>query len=89
MTFLKSVLFGLLVFSPSSAFADMISPSHNCPKPTTPSHFATQADQAKFDRQVGAYRQCLSDFINEQNKEARMHTEAARKATNDLKQIRT
>ena len=88
MTFLKSVLFGLLVFGPSSAFADMISPSHTCAKPMKPSQFATRVENANFNRQIGKYRQCLTDFVNEQNKEARMHSEAARKATNELKGIR-
>ncbi len=76
------------VIGASPAYADMISPSHTCSKPIKVSHFASQAEQAKFDRQVRAYKQCLSDFINEQNKEARMHSEAARNATNELKGIR-
>ena len=77
------------VVGPSSVFADMISPSHTCAKPIQPSQFATREDHANFDRQVGKYKQCLSDFINEQNKEARMHSEAARNATNELKGIRS
>jgi len=84
---MKIVLSPIIGASP--VLADMISPSHNCSKPIKLSHFASQADQAKYDRQVGAYKQCLSDFINEQNKEARMHTEAARKATNVLKSLTT
>ncbi len=88
LTISKSILIGLLVFASLSAFADMISPSHNCSKPMKPSHFASQADQAVFDRQVGSFKQCLSKFINEQNKEARMHSEAARQATNELKSVR-
>ncbi len=71
------------------AMADMISPSHHCAKPLKPSHFATQADQSTYDRQLSTYRQCLTNFINEQNKEARMHSEAARSASNELKGVRT
>ena len=71
----------------SPSFGDMISPSHNCSKPMKPSHFADQATLSEFDRQVGAYKRCLSDFINKQDKEARMHSEAARKATDELKGI--
>ena len=55
MMLLKFVCLGLLVFGASSAFADMISPSHNCSRPIEPSQFATQADQAKYDRQVGSF----------------------------------
>ena len=88
MTFMQSVLIGLLaMIGASSVFADMITPSHTCAKPITPSQFATREDHAKFDRQVGKYKQCLTDFVNEQNKEARFHSEAARKATNALKSI--
>ncbi len=90
MTLKRVVIVGLLVVSGAvPVIADMISPSHTCAKPITPSQFATREDHAKFDRQVGKYKQCLTDFVNEQNKEARMHSEAARKATNELKQIRT
>ncbi len=77
------------VIGASPVFADMISPSHTCAKPMKPSLFATRADHANFNRQVGKYKQCLTDFVNEQNKEARMHSEAARKATNELKSVAT
>ena len=76
------------VIGASPVFADMISPSHTCAKPITPSQFANRGDLVNFDRQVGKYKQCLTNFVNEQNKEARMHSEAARKATNELNQIR-
>jgi hypothetical protein len=65
----------VLALLPLTAYADMITPSHNCSKPNT------------FDRQVRTYKQCLSDFVKEQEKEARMHSEAASSANNELKQI--
>lgn len=77
----------LLVLGAAPVSADMISPSHSCSKPIEPSHFASRADRDKFGREVRLYKQCLSDFIHEQNKEARMHSEAARKATNELKKV--
>ncbi len=87
----RIMLLGLLLPAIVTApvLADMITPSHTCAKPIKPSQFATREDHAKFDRQIRQYKQCLSDFINEQNKEARMHSEAARKATNELKKIRS
>ena len=89
MTVRKTVLISLSIsVCASSVLADMISPSHTCAKPITPSQFANRNDIANFDRQVGKYKQCLTDFINEQNKEARIHSEAARKATNELKAVR-
>ncbi len=77
----------VLVLLPLTICADMITPSHNCSKPSNPSHFATEAERGAFNRQIRTYKQCLTDFVNEQNKEARMHSDAARKAANDLKQI--
>jgi len=89
MTVLRSVLIGLLLFGHTPALADMISPSHSCAKPFKPSQFATREDQVNYERQLGKYKQCLTDFVNVQNKEARMHSEAAMNAANELKGIRT
>ena len=79
----------VLVFAllPVTVCADMISPSHNCSKPATPSAFATDSEILTNDRQVRSYKQCLSDFIREQDKEAKMHSDAARKAASDLSRI--
>ncbi len=77
----------LLLLLPLSAHADMITPSHNCVKPAKPSQLASEGDRASFARRANAYKQCLSNFVNEQVKEARMHSEAARRAENELKQF--
>lgn len=77
----------LLLFLPLSVRADMISPSHNCVRPAGPSHLATDGERASFALQVAAHRQCLMDFIDEQNKEARLHSEAARMANDELKRF--
>jgi hypothetical protein len=78
-----------LIIGASPVFADIITPSHNCSKPIKPSQFASQMDRSNFDREARLYKRCLSDFMNEQNKEARMHTEAARNSANQLKAIGT
>jgi len=77
----------VLALLPLTVHADMISPSHSCSKPNAPSQFATDSEHRSFDRQIRTYKQCLSDFVREQEKEARMHSEAARSASNELKQI--
>ena len=77
----------LLALLPVSVYADMITPTHNCAKPLIPSQFATESERAASRRQVTSYKQCLSNFVNEQNKEARMHSEAARIADNELRKI--
>ena len=79
--------FALLALIPLSVNADMITPSHNCSKPVNVSQFATEGERASYQRQLGSYRQCLSNFVNEQNKEARLHSEAARNASNELQRF--
>lgn len=74
----------LLMLIARFAHADMIEPSHHCAKPPTPSQFASEAERVAFNRQVGLYRQCLADFIDEQTREARLHGDAARKAADEL-----
>lgn len=78
----KLVLFVLIS---RFAHADMIEPSHHCAKPLRPSEFASEAERVAFNRQVGLYRQCLTDFIAEQEREARLHSDAARKASAELR----
>ena len=51
-----------IMMGASSVLADMISPSHTCPKPIKPSHFATQSEQANYDRQVRDYKQVCDGF---------------------------
>ncbi len=77
----------LLLLLPLLVHADMITPSHNCVKPAQLSQFASEGDRASFARQANAYKQCLSNFVKEQVKEARIHSEAARRADNELKRF--
>lgn len=86
---MKSIrmLFMSGILAASFAGADVIAPSHNCAKPLRPSHFATAADERNYRRQLDTYKRCLSDFVVEQNKRARMHSEAARIAENELRSI--
>lgn len=77
----------LLLVLPLAVQADMISPSHNCFRPARPSQLATDEEHTSFARQVAAYRQCLMEFIDEQNREARLHSEAARMANDELKRF--
>ena len=62
----------LLTLLPITVLADMISPSHNCARPARPSQVTTDAERMAYNRQVGTYKQCLSDFINEQKSMARL-----------------
>lgn len=76
-----------LLLIPLSLGADMIMPSHNCSRPASPSHFASEAERIAYRRQAGLYRQCLSEFIDEQERAARMHSEAARRAGDELQRF--
>lgn len=76
-----------LLFIPLFVNADMITPSHSCSRPASPSHFASETERIAYRRQAGLYRQCLSDFIDEQERAARVHTEAARRAGEELQRF--
>ena len=86
---MKPILMIVALIMIRCAGADVIMPSHNCAKPLRPGHFATGIDERNYQRQLDVYRRCLSDFIVEQNKRARMHSEAARAAENELRSIGT
>ena len=83
----KIALLALSTLMPLSASADMISPTHNCARPSNPSQFATEGERASFQRQISAYKQCLAVFISEQERQVRIHSEAARKASDEMKRI--
>ena len=65
------------------AAADMFSPSHSCSKPHKPYQFEDEWDVRRFKNEVEDYKQCIADFVDEQNDEARNHEEAAQEAIDE------
>jgi hypothetical protein len=65
---------------PVSAQADMFSPSHYCRKPIKPYEFTDEWQISRFKNELQRYKDCISDFVEEQNDAARKHQEAADEA---------
>jgi len=61
-------------------FADSYTPSHSCHKPFKPYKFDNQWEIQQFKDEVERYKRCISDFVDDQNEEARNHQQAAEDA---------
>ena len=57
--------------------SDMFTPSHTCSKPYKPYQFNTQWELDNFNNQVSAFKSCIQDFVDDQNSEAKKHSQAA------------
>ncbi|WP_211252160.1 hypothetical protein [Arenimonas metalli] len=68
---------------PLCAQADMFAPSHSCRKPIKPYEFTSEWEVSQFKDDVERYKQCISDFVEEQNDEAEKHQEAAQDAIDE------
>ena len=67
----------------TSAHADIISPSHLCRKPIKPYEFTDEWHITQFKNDVDRYKRCISDFVDEQNDDARKHQDAAQEAIDE------
>lgn len=63
--------------------ADMFMPRNTCYKPSKPYQFNNQWDLDRFKDDVETYRDCINNFIDDQNREAQTHLDAARKALDE------
>ncbi|NGZ98675.1 MAG: hypothetical protein CV089_21605 [Nitrospira sp. WS110] len=60
--------------------ADMISPSHFCSRPFKPFEFTSPSERELFLLEVEIYKQCITDFVEEQERAVRAHRQAAEEA---------
>ena len=60
-------------------FADMFAPSHSCYKPSKPYQFNSEWEVSSFKSEVESYRNCIQNFVEEQNDSIRNHRNAAKK----------
>lgn len=63
--------------------ADMFQPSHSCTKPYKPYQFTSQWEVDSFNSSVRLYKQCINDFIEEQNDAIRTHQNATTEAVDE------
>jgi len=67
----------------NSASADTFTPSHACSKPYKPYKFNNEWELENFKNEVEQYKQCISDFAEEQNEAIRKHKNAAEEAIDE------
>jgi hypothetical protein len=60
--------------------ADMFAPSHSCSKPYKPYQFNSQYEVDSFNNDVERYKNCIQNFIDEQNEAVLTHQRAADEA---------
>jgi len=75
------VAFGfLLAVMASPTQADMIAPSHYCSKPYKPYQFNSEIDIQNFQYEVTRFKNCINEFVEEQDDAIRNHQRAAQEA---------
>ncbi len=65
------------------AMADTFAQSHTCTQPVKPDQFNDNQAVAMFNDAVGAYKQCINAFADEQNRAAAAHRGAAGEAIDE------
>lgn len=73
----------IFAWSAASAWADDSPPMHYCTKPIKPFQFNDQWQVDSFMDEVRRYKQCLVDFIDEQNWAIENHQQAAQDAIDE------
>lgn len=66
-----------------AAYADDWAPSHYCRKPHKPFQFSSQWELDSFLEDVRRYKQCITDFIDEQENAIENHRQAAEDALDE------
>lgn len=80
----RTLLLGLLLLvCTGSADADMFTPSHSCTKPYKPYQFRDEWELRNFRDEVEDYKNCINDFVEEQNDAIRRHEDAAQEAIDE------
>lgn len=72
-----------LIALAGTAHSDMITPSHFCSKPYKPYRFSSEWEMQRFQDEVEDYRQCIRDFVEEQEDAVSKHQAAAQDAIDE------
>lgn len=76
MTKLAPVLVAIAMLS-IPVVADIYAPSHSCSKPHKPYFDSDEFSQQLYLNDVSNYKQCIVDFVEQQNHEISIHQRAA------------
>lgn len=67
----------------STAWADSYQPSHDCSEPTEPFDMTNDWERQQYIDEIEEYKQCIEEFIEEQELAVRNHQNAADEAVDD------
>ena len=73
----------ILSLASGAVYADNYSPSHSCRKPIKPYKFTSNWEVEQFKDDVARYKQCINDFVDEQNEAVENHKRAAKNAIDE------
>ncbi len=78
----KLILVISLVLS-INMYADNYEPSHYCTKPYKPYEFTDQYELDLYNSQVQTYKNCIQEFVDEQEDAIRNHSNARNSAIDE------
>jgi hypothetical protein len=73
-------LIPLLLISASTSLADSRVPHHSCSKPTMLPNPTSNFEVYTLRTQIGSYKSCITEFIEQQKAEMKIHQKAAKDA---------
>ena len=77
----------MLILLSSPALADRMQPSNYCSPPSKPYKFTSQYEVDTFNAGVKQYKECISDFVDEQADAVKRHQAAASDAIDEWNQF--
>ncbi|MGL5125205.1 MAG: hypothetical protein ACRC6U_04375 [Fusobacteriaceae bacterium] len=76
----KIILSVIYILLFQNTFSDFIEARPGCYKPSKPYEFNSQSELDSYREDVEEYQECIINFIEKQQNEAKIHTEAANNA---------
>ena len=85
MKFLKlKLILSVFVLSHTNVLmADSYAPSHSCFKPKIPVESISRSEADTLNSDIDRYKQCILDFVDEQNAAMTNHQESAQSAISE------
>lgn len=74
---MKTIIFAITLVTFPLVQADTFTPSHYCSKPYKPYEFNSKWEIDNFLSEVEDYRNCIEEFVDEQQSAIRKHQQAA------------
>lgn len=75
--------FTIVILTSTEVASDSFTPMHSCYKPIKPFQFNSQYELDSFNSDVEEYQRCISNFVDEQNRAAQNHMNAAEDAIDE------